>query len=253
MASPKRARRKKKYMNRPHSTPLQSKNASLSKATHRPVVGGCSSPRQSLYSEDRQKTTVVDFSPFDADYVRRLTDGDAETEKHFDKHFRPLLRIKLRRRTRNSHLADEIIQEVFFRVFRQLRERGGLNDPERLGAFVHGVCNNVLLEKFRQENRYLLTDDRDDEHTPRPEVSDVRPGPGQRYDATEIRSYIERTLDELPERDRQIIRAVFVEERDREEVQSEFQVTSQHLRVLVHRARNRFREQYLRLTGAGAA
>jgi RNA polymerase sigma-70 factor (ECF subfamily) len=34
-----------------------------------------------------------------------------------------------------------------------LRTKGGLRQPDRLGPFVNSVCNLVLLEHYRSQNR----------------------------------------------------------------------------------------------------
>ena len=43
-------------------------------------------------------------------------------------------------------MIEDIRQETFLRVLVTLRRKHGLEHPERLGAFVNSVCNNVFLE-----------------------------------------------------------------------------------------------------------
>ena len=49
-------------------------------------------------------------------------------------------------------------------------------------------------------------------------------------------------LEELPEKDRRILRAIFLEDADKCDVCQRFDVNRDYLRVLVHRAKIRFRE-----------
>ena len=95
----------------------------------------------------------MEFVTFDGEYVRRLTDGDAETERHFTAYFSELIRIKLRSKLKSPHLIEEVRQETFLRVLNTLKRKGGLEHPERLGAFVNTVCNNVMMESIRGESR----------------------------------------------------------------------------------------------------
>src|SRR6202008_1838581 len=89
----------------------------------------------SVYArETQERPRSLEFFPFDAGYVRRLTEGDAETERHFVCYFSPLLLIKLRQRLRSHEQLEDLRQEVFLRVFRSLRQGTGLHCPERLGA-----------------------------------------------------------------------------------------------------------------------
>jgi RNA polymerase sigma-70 factor (ECF subfamily) len=47
-----------------------------------------------------------------------------------------------------------------------------------------------------------------------------------------------------PERDAQIVRALFLEDRDKDQVCAEFGIDRGYLRVLLHRALKRFREEF---------
>jgi DNA-directed RNA polymerase specialized sigma24 family protein len=92
---------------------------------------------------------------FDAAYIERLGQGDSQTEAHFFAYFGELILIKARARRLPKVLADEILQETLLRVLRTLRSpEDGLRSPECLGAFVTGVCNNVLRERYRDQKRH---------------------------------------------------------------------------------------------------
>ena len=99
------------------------------------------------------------FDTFNEDYVRRLTDGDSGAGEHFATYFGNLLYLKLRVRLRSVPLIEDIRQETLTRVLAILREGGGVNRPERFGAFVNGVCNNVVRELCRSERREEPWDD----------------------------------------------------------------------------------------------
>src|SRR5215468_3959067 len=70
---------------------------------------------------------------FDRDYVERLKQGDAATERHFTKHFGDLLRLKLRARMCSVDLIEDLRQETFLRVLTALRRKDGLKCPEGWG------------------------------------------------------------------------------------------------------------------------
>jgi RNA polymerase sigma-70 factor (ECF subfamily) len=57
----------------------------------------------------------------------------------------------------------------------------------------------------------------------------------------ERKELVRTVLDELPEKDQRILRAVFLEDVDKAEVCKRFDVNRDYLRVLVHRAKIRFR------------
>ena len=179
----------------------------------------------------------MEFSSFTEDYVRRLTAGDAEVEQHFTSYFAGLLAIKLRTRLRSWQLVDDVRQETFLRVIRTLRSEGGLQHPERLGAFVNSVCNNVLLETFRSLGK----------HGQVPEETPDRPDPTVDLEnelvSRERKAAVERILGELPKKDCDVLRMIFLEERDKTEICREMNVSGEYLRVLLHRAKSRFRTE----------
>ena len=113
----------------------------------------------------------LDRFDFDQAYVERLVAGDPETEQHFAKYFGDLLTIKLRSRLRSPAQAEDARQETFRRVLTTLKQRGGLKAAEHLGAFVNGVCNNVLFEQYRAGSRTdPLADEVDPADESRPSV-----------------------------------------------------------------------------------
>jgi len=178
----------------------------------------------------------LEFQPFTSEYVQRLIGGDTEIERHFTVYFSELLLIKLQRGVRCPQSVQDIRQETFLRVFHALRNGRGLTSPEKLGAFVYGVCNNVLSEHYRSVSRYA----------PLPENHFDAPQPGPDPEATfvneERKRCVRQILDKLPANDREILCLIFLEEREKDEVCRICQVDRNYLRVLLHRAKNRFRE-----------
>jgi RNA polymerase sigma factor (sigma-70 family) len=62
----------------------------------------------------------------------------------------------------------------------------------------------------------------------------------------ERRRQVQRILDELPARDRDLLRMTFCEERDPDEICKSLHAGRKYLRVLLHRAKARFRECLLK-------
>ena len=172
---------------------------------------------------------------FTGDYVNRLASEDAETERHFAKYFGDLLSLKLRSRLRSAALVEDAKQETFARVLTSLKRKGGLAVPETLGAFVNSVCNNVLLEMYRSGSRTTPLDedyDRPDDRFASAESMIV---------AEEQRARVRQALERLPDKERTLLRWVFFEGRDKDEVCRELNIDRSYLRVLIHRAKARFR------------
>jgi len=175
---------------------------------------------------------------FDEAYIQRLVVGDPETEQHFTEYFGALLSVKLRSRLRSAALVEDAKQETFARVLRTLKQKG-VTTPAGFGAFVNSVCNNVLFELYRANSRTTaLDDDKDD----RPEEGRVSAEAS--LIRSQERSRVHQALAELPEKERDLLRWLFFEERDKDDVCRQLNIDRSYLRVLVHRAKMRFRQRF---------
>jgi RNA polymerase sigma-70 factor (ECF subfamily) len=183
----------------------------------------------------------LQFQAFDAPYVDRLRSGDPPTQEHFVAYFTELIQLKLRARLRSPQALEDVRQETFARVFAALKSPSGIRQPERLGAFVNSICNNVLLEQYRASSRATSLEDGPAEELPDSSVDVL-----QTVSDKQMEEKVREILAELPERDRRIIRGVFLEERDKDEVCRDFGVDRDYLRVLVHRAKQSFKVLYLK-------
>lgn len=189
----------------------------------------------------------LQFDSFNEAYVEWLRAGDFRTQEHFRVYFTALIQVKLRSRLRSREAIEDVRQETFARFYVALRE-GKIVHPERLGSFVNSICNNVLLEHYRTATRHGARNGRDnnnDDDQPK-ELSSPVLDPLALFTAHEIQQKVRETLDQLPERDRRLLREVFLEERDKDEVCRDFGVDREYLRVLLYRARQLFKALYLR-------
>ena len=64
--------------------------------------------------------------------------------------------------------------------------------------------------------------------------------------AQQMQEKVREILADLPERDRRLLREVFLEERDKDEVCRDFGVDRNYLRVLLHRAKQSFKSLYMK-------
>jgi RNA polymerase sigma-70 factor, ECF subfamily len=203
-----------------------------------------SSPVQWACSTAARERARLQFTAFDAIYLERLQRGDADTEQHFAAYFGELIKLKLRSRLSPREAVEDVRQETFVRVLALVRANE-VRDPGRLGALVNSVCNNVLLEYYRARSR---TDSSLDEVPEHSFVSQDTSGPGL-LEVREAQRVVRKILSDLPERDRQLLRAVLLEERDKDEVCTELGLSREYLRVLVHRAKRSFKSFYLKRFG----
>ncbi len=182
----------------------------------------------------------MEFQSFDASYVERLRTGDFRTQEHFVAYFNELIQLKLRSRLQSPQAIEDVRQETYTRVFAALRA-GKIRQPERLGAFVNSMCNNVLLEQYRSSARHSSLEDEEQKDFPALTVDVLGT-----IAAKQMGEKVRAILEEMPEKDRRLLREVFLEERDKDEVCRDFGVDRDYLRVLLHRAKQSFKSMYLK-------
>jgi RNA polymerase sigma-70 factor (ECF subfamily) len=180
------------------------------------------------------------FQDFDGPYLERLRSGDRRTEEHFVAYFGDLIRLKVGRRFRSAAAVEDVLQETFARVLRVLTENR-IQQPERLGAFVNSVCTNVLREHYRSTCREISAHDGFVDAIPDPAI-----GVTDAIALRQMQREVRQILDQLSEKDRRLMKALFLEERDKDEVCRDFGVNRQYLRVLIHRAKQSFKSHYLK-------
>ena len=184
----------------------------------------------------------MQFHAFDSLYLEQLRAGDFRTQEHFVSYFSELIRLKLGKRLHSRPEIEDARQETFTRVLSALRRDDGVRQPERLGAFVNSVCNNVLLEHYRSASQEAPgAEEEAAANIPDPALSAV-----DIIASREMQRKVRHILDELPEKDRRLIKEIFLDERDKDEVCRDLGVDREYLRVLLHRAKKSFKSLYLK-------
>ena len=180
----------------------------------------------------------MDFFAFDKAYVDKLRDGDPETESHFVAYFGRFLRIRMRARRLAADAIDDVVQDTLLRVMRKVHE-GGVRQPECFGSFVNSVCKYRLQEHYRSSKKEQSMDD-----VHAVEVVDKVLDLEGLLITQETAKCVRRILEEMPERDRMILQRLFFDDMDKDAICAEFGIDRDYLRVLVHRALDKFRVLY---------
>jgi len=171
---------------------------------------------------------------FDEAYIRSLQNRDPETENHLVAYFSRAIQVKLRARLRYQDLIEDVLQETFKCLFTHFRSGKSLNNPASLPAFVHVVCHNVMLEQLRFHKRH----EHFEENAPEP--FDPGPDPESQLVTSERREVVRKLLEQLPPKDQELLRRL-LEGQGRDVVCKALRVDRDYLRVLLHRALERFK------------
>lgn len=181
--------------------------------------------------------TTVELFPFDEDYLLKLQELHPETMSHFFAYFSRMLRIKLRARRLAQSTIEDIMQDTFVRALEKVKKRE-IREPERLGAYINGICNNLIFEYYRRNLPYE-TIDRDGFDIP-----DGAMNLDRSVEVNELKERVRQVLAKMSDRDREILKAVYLDERNKDEICREHNVDRGYLRVLLYRALRSFRDLY---------
>lgn len=149
------------------------------------------------------------------------------------------LRLKLRYKVlyhlgRGCPDVDDVVQESLARFFRA-EQRQQIRNTDEFGAFLNGVCRNVILEYRRRVRREPHAD---------PEVAIPDSGVRPEAEIFELRQAIDNGLRELTERDRAILRSLYLEGREKDDICKQWGMSDAQFRVVLFRAKERFRRAW---------
>jgi len=172
---------------------------------------------------------------FDANYLQALASAQEDAQAQLVTTFSKRLKLALRSRLRSHQAVEDAYQETLLRVLAYFHSGKTLRTPASLPAFIESICTHVALESGRASRRH------DQFPANLPDPVDTSSNPERRLLSEERKRLIRRALQVLQARDRDVLTKLFLEEEDRRAVCERLNISEQHLRLVLHRARARFR------------
>ncbi len=165
--------------------------------------------------------------------------GDKNAEKQLvDMFFRGLVFI-LQRHCNNPSLAQDLAQETFIVVLKKARD-GAINKPEALSAFIRQTGINLLIAYKRKETRQNTHSDSDTIQTTVSTANDA----GQNLHFEKLNTVVNEVIEELSQqRDKDILRSVFIQQESKNVVCAQLSLTSEHFDRVLYRARERLKQK----------
>lgn len=192
------------------------------------------------------ETPGTDEAQIAADLARRVAEGDASAETELVERYSRGLLFFLRRMTQDPALADDLHQDTFRVVLERLRDKG-LEDPGRLAGFLRRTARNLFLGHYRKTTRRKTDSMEEDKPPP------VDPSPNQLDETllTEEARQVRRVIHELEtDRDRQLLHRFYILEEPKERICDDLALSSLHFNRVLFRARQRFKDHFVRATGS---
>lgn len=173
-----------------------------------------------------------------SDLIGRIRGGDRQAEAELvDRYNRAVMGI-IRRSLGGSTVADDIYQETFCIVIEKIRE-GDVREAERLPGFVCGVARNQVKKHFQRAARQVrLIETEESVSLPHPAHDQL-----EELLRKEIANIVRQILKEMPnERDIQVLFRFYLAEDDKERICTDLGLTRLQFNLVLHRARERYRE-----------
>src|SRR5262245_26501928 len=189
------------------------------------------------------ETMAMDKASGGSDLVGRIRCGARLAEAELVERYNRVVMSIIRREVRDSTVADDLYQETFCIVLEKIRE-GDVREPEKLSGFVCGVARNQVIKYFQRAARQeRLTEI--DEAPPVPHATSDQLEELLRKESAEI---VRQILKEMTnERDIQALFRFYLAEDDKEQICADLGLTSLQFNLVLHRARERYRELYERI------
>src|SRR6476646_1900420 len=167
----------------------------------------------------------------DADLLVRVAERDRVAfEQLYQRYVRSVYGIALRR-LRDRQRAEDAVQETFAAVWRS----AGSYRPERGPAapWLYAVARNAIVDRMRAKVE------------PAAEVPDLvssEPGPADRAESSYVSWRVHRALEELPEKEREVLELAYWSEMSQSEV-------AEYLHIPLGTVKTRTRSALSRLAG----
>jgi RNA polymerase sigma-70 factor (ECF subfamily) len=169
--------------------------------------------------------------------VERIRIGETDGMEELYQLFSKGIRFYLCRQLGPQELEDKV-HDTFLVVVQAIR-RGDLREPERLMGFVRTVVRRQVAAHI-DKIVHVRREQTDLESSVR--IPDPAEDPEQNAIFQQRAKLIRRVLDELGERDREILTRFYLREQGQEQICSEMALTETQFRLLKSRAKARFGE-----------
>ncbi len=190
--------------------------------------------------ETSESSTVRDRRPSDEDLIERFQKGDLYAYDLIVKRYKDQLLNFVYRFVGNQEEAEDIVQETFLRVY---RKRHAYKRVAKFSTWIYTIAGNLSRTELRRRKRrklFSITDlgyeDRDYE------ISDEDFNPENQVDGVIKEEIIQKEIDQLSPKFRQVIILRDVQELSYEEI-------SKIIRVPIGTVKSRVNRGRLKLQG----
>ena len=209
-------------------------------------------PRQ-VEAEDtttERSPTVTAAPPADDDVslVKAYLNGDAAAFDVLFSRYHSKVRAVTMRYVGDEHAAEDLVQETFFNIIRSLNR---IDDTFNFSAWVHRIAVNICQDELRRRNRRAahvdISSNDPEEAMLHVADSDKTGSPEDALEASYLRQLVWEVAKKLPERQRMVLTLRELQGLSYASIAHVMGISDAAVETLLHRARRRFKEEYLLL------
>ncbi len=177
-----------------------------------------------------------------SDLVSRIRAGDSAAEAELVYRYSRGVSVILSTIVTQRCDVDDVRQETLRIALKKIRQ-GDVREPEKLSGFISSLARNLAVQHFRHSSRREVTGTIEVESP----LGDPAPNPFQQVLRQENASIVRQVLSEVtPARYREILYRYYVAEEEKDEICSDLGLSSLHFNRVLQRARDRYRELYMK-------
>ncbi|GAB3957976.1 sigma-70 family RNA polymerase sigma factor [Spirosoma harenae] len=141
---------------------------------------------------------------------------------------------------RNREEAEDALQDVLLRLWTNRQQLEGYQSVEALAV---QITKNLCLDKLKAHSRQKIADD----EAALSGIQAEDASPYRQVEAADSNELMHMLIDELPDQQKLILHLRDVEEYSFEEIEGVTGLSVNNIRVILSRARQRLRENYLKV------
>ncbi|HYL72187.1 MAG TPA: sigma-70 family RNA polymerase sigma factor [Candidatus Dormibacteraeota bacterium] len=183
----------------------------------------------------------------DVSLIAAYLDGEAAAFDTLFSRYHARVRSVCMRYVGDDNVAEDLVQETFFNVIRALPRVGeGFN----FGAWVHRIAVNICQDELRRRSRraaHVEPGGDPEEQMLKLADRDKSGNPEQALEITYLRHLVWEVAKKLPERQRMVLTLRELQGMSYASIAHVMGISDSAVETLLHRARKRFKEEYLLL------
>lgn len=194
--------------------------------------------------------TRVARGPSDLDLIRNYLAGEVAAFDTLFKRYHKAIYGLTFRLLRDRQLAEDLTQETFFQILRTIHR---INDSFNFSAWIHRIATNLCYDELRRRKKFPEAQEIEDEESEDSVLqvpdADARKSPEVALEISELRDAVWSVARRLPEKYRLVLTLRELQCLSYANIARKMKVSESAVETLLHRARRRFKEEYLFMEG----